>query len=210
MKAWLTSFDAERPAGFTRRPRATLTPEQERVVGAAVRAAKAGDADAVRFLYVRFADHVYGYVRSIVRDDHDAEDVTQHVFAKLLVTLDRFEPRGVPFSRWLLRMSHNAAVDHLRTQRSVPVAEVHGADDAADDGDVQLRRMLQVALERLPDDQREVLVLRHLAGLSPAEVAVRMDRTVASVNSLHHRGRRALRAALRDLGAAPVTLHRAA
>ena len=210
MKAWSTSLDAQRPAGFTRRPRAVLTAEEERVVAAAVRAAKAGDEDAVRFLYLRFADHVYGYVRSIVRDEHEAEDVTQHVFAKLLVTLDRYEPRGVPFSRWLLRLSHNAAIDHLRGQRLLPVPEVHGADDAADDGDVHLRRLLRIALERLPDDQREVLVLRHLAGLTPAEVAARMDRTVPSVNSLHHRGRRALRAALRELGAAPVTLHRAA
>ncbi len=205
------SHDADRTAGFARRPRPVLlTAEQERVVTAAVLAAKAGDDDAVRFLYVRFADHVYGYVRSIVRDEHEAEDVTQHVFAKLLVTLDRYEPRGVPFSRWLLRLSHNAAVDHLRAQRALPVAEVHRADDAAHDGDVELRLLLRIALERIPDDQREVLVLRHFAGLTPAEIALRMDRTVASVNSLHHRGRRALRAALRTLGAAPVTLHRAA
>src|SRR4051812_34658171 len=174
VKAWQASLDVHRPVGFTRRPRPVLTPAQERAVAAAVRAAKAGDEDAVRVLYVRFADHVYGYVRSIVRDEHDAEDVTQAIFAKLIVAIHRYEPRAAPFSRWLLRLAHNAAVDHLRPQRSPPAAEVPGLHVAADDGDVQLRRMLQIALERIPADQGEVIVLRQIAGLTPGETAARL------------------------------------
>ena len=62
--------------------------DRDRVVRQAVARAKEGDREAVRFLYVRYADNIYGYVRSIVRDEHEAEDVTQHVFAKLM-TVDR-------------------------------------------------------------------------------------------------------------------------
>jgi RNA polymerase sigma-70 factor, ECF subfamily len=64
---------------------------------------------------------------------------------------------------------------------------------------------LRTALDRLPEDQREVLILRHVAGLTPGDIADALDRTESSVRGLHHRGRVALKAALRELGAAPVT-----
>jgi RNA polymerase sigma-70 factor (ECF subfamily) len=57
----------------------------------------------------------------------------------------------------------------------------------------------------LPHDQLEVLVLRHVAGLSPGEIAERLGKTEASIHGLHHRGRGALRQALVEIDAAPVT-----
>src|SRR5215207_373433 len=57
------------------------------LVSRAVDATKDGDGDALRFLYVRYADNVYGYVLSIVEDQHEAEDVTQHLFLKLATVL---------------------------------------------------------------------------------------------------------------------------
>ena len=99
---------------------------------AAVARAKDGDADALRYLYLRYADNVYGYVCSIVRDEYEAEDVTQHIFAKLLTAIHRYEPRVVPFSAWILRVAHNAAIDHVRTRRPVPIEEVL-PPDAVDD-----------------------------------------------------------------------------
>jgi RNA polymerase sigma-70 factor (ECF subfamily) len=61
-------------------------------------------------------------------------------------------------------------------------------------------------LETLPADQREIIVLRHVGGLAPAEIAARLGRSESAVNGLHHRGRRALRAELERLGAGPVTM----
>jgi len=94
------------------------------IVQAAINRAKQGDDEALRFLYVRYADNVYGYVTSIVRDEHEAEDITQHVFTKLMLVLPKYEPRKVPFSAWLLRLAHNAALDHLRRRVPTPVDEV--------------------------------------------------------------------------------------
>src|SRR3954453_23104165 len=79
---------------FRRRRTLEQSPRNEQLVLDAVARAKAGDQDALRFLYLRFADNVYGYVCSIVRDEHDAEDVTQQVFAKLPAALGRYEPRA--------------------------------------------------------------------------------------------------------------------
>ena len=86
----------------------------------AIARAKEGDSEAVRFLYLRYADNVYGYVRSIVRDDYEAEDVTQHVFAKLITVIDKYEQRTVPFSAWILRLARNAAIDHMRAPACGP------------------------------------------------------------------------------------------
>jgi RNA polymerase sigma-70 factor, ECF subfamily len=74
---------------------------------------------ALHFLYVRFADDVEGYVESIVRDRHEAEDITQNVFAKLITAIARYEQRESPFAAWILRLARNAALDHLHRQRQI-------------------------------------------------------------------------------------------
>jgi RNA polymerase sigma-70 factor (ECF subfamily) len=187
-------------------PRAALDERDPRGLTAdAVRAAQRGDGDALRYLYLRYADNVFGYVRSIVRDDYDAEDVTQQVFAKLITVIGRYEPREVPFSAWILRVAHNLAVDDMRRRRAVPVAEVRSARAADENSEHTHSRALKDALAGLPGEQREVLVLRHIVGLSPGEIAARMGKSEASVHGLHHRGRGALQAKLRELGCQPAT-----
>jgi RNA polymerase sigma-70 factor (ECF subfamily) len=174
------------------------------LVSRAVARAKEGDREAVRFLYLQYADNVYGYVRSIVRDDYEAEDVTQQVFTKLIVVIGKYEQRSVPFSAWILRLAHNAAIDHMRKRRAIPAAEVYGADERLPEGNEDRSRELRLALADLPDEQRDVIVLRHLVGLSPTEIAGRMGKTEPSVHGLHHRGRAALRTALVERGCAPT------
>src|SRR5271166_3550761 len=98
------------------------------LVALAVKRAQAGDREALGFLYARYADNVLGYVRSIVHDQHEAEDITQHVFAKLINVIGKYEERDVPFFAWILRVSRNVAVDHIRHQRAIPVEEVRVTD----------------------------------------------------------------------------------
>jgi RNA polymerase sigma-70 factor (ECF subfamily) len=178
---------------------------ETRIVSAAVAAAQRGEGDGVRSLYVRFADDVYSVVKGILRDEHEAEDVTQHVFAMLPKRIKKYEPRGVPFKAWLLRVARNAAVDSLRSRRSVPVEEVRTEQQAQPEEDRHLREALESAFSELPADQREVVVLRHLVGLSPGEIAERLGKSEGAVHGLHHRGRRAIKAQLAELGAAPFT-----
>lgn len=171
----------------------------------AVARAKEGDRDAIRFLYIRYSGNVYGYVRSIVRDDHDAEDVTQHVFAKLILVIHKYDERGVPFFAWLLRLARNAAIDQLRAnQRSTPVEAVFDPDTATSQN-FETPLVMREAFAALPQDQREVMVLRHVVGLSPTEIADQLGRTAASVHGLQHRGRRTLQRELALMGKSPST-----
>jgi RNA polymerase sigma-70 factor (ECF subfamily) len=170
----------------------------------AIERAREGDQEAIRYLYVRFAGNVYGYVRSILRDDHDAEDVTQQVFARVLRALPAYQSRGVPFSAWLLKIAQNAAIDHVR-RRVTLVSETDRMEQVGEDRGRELVSALLEALEELPPPQRQVVVLRHFAGLAPSEIAQALDCSEASIHGLHHRGRRALKVALSQAGVGPTT-----
>jgi RNA polymerase sigma-70 factor (ECF subfamily) len=191
-------------SGFTTKATVNNSPEMLRKTSLAVARAKEGDREALRFLYVSYSHNIYGYVRSIVRDDHEAEDVTQHVFAKLMTTIGKYDDRGVPFFAWLLRMARNVAIDHLRANRVTPIEAIPeiGSSSHADIDQVQTVRD---ALAALPEEQREVVVLRHVIGLTPGEIADRLGRTESSIHGLHHRGRRALQRELIALETSPST-----
>lgn len=170
----------------------------------AVAKAKAGHMEGYRYLYERYADNIFSYVRQIVHDEHDAEDVTQQVFAKLFTAIKRYEARAVPFSAWILRVARNAAIDHIRSDRLVPCEEVRGSDQHTDEICHERRRSLTDALANLPPEQREVVMMRHLVGLTPNEIAVRLGKSESAVHGLHHRGRRSLQRELVSSGSAPA------
>ncbi len=190
--------------GFTSRTGLDESQEAQEKTRLAVARAKQGDQNAVRFLYVTYSHNIYGYVRSIMHDDHEAEDVTQHVFAKLMTAIDRYDDLGVPFFAWLLRLARNVAIDHLRANRLTPTENVidPGTGRRAD---FERTHTVRDALATLPLEQRQVVILRHVVGLTPGEIANRMGRTEGSIHGLHHRGRRALQRELTRLDSGPFT-----
>jgi RNA polymerase sigma-70 factor (ECF subfamily) len=180
-------------------------------VSQAIKRAQAGDREALGFLYARYADNIYGYVRSIVHNHHEAEDITQHVFTKLMRVIGKYEERDVPFFAWALRVARNVTMDHIRSERLIPVEEIRMADRREESDPAMGGRMqdLREALDTLPLAQREVLILRHVAGLSPIEIAGLTGKSEGSIHGLHHRGRRTLATELTNRGMAPTTMARA-
>src|SRR6202012_5052549 len=105
------------------------------LVRQAIHRAKGGEGEGIHFLYVRFHDDVLRYVNSLVRDYHEAEDITQNVFAKLMTAIVKYEERAVPFTAWIMRVARNAALDFLRARRAVPTETVRIVDEKeADSG----------------------------------------------------------------------------
>jgi RNA polymerase sigma-70 factor, ECF subfamily len=167
--------------------------------------AKAGERDALRDLYERYADNVFSYVRTIIHDEHEAEDVTQHVFTKLLTKIDRYEERSVPFAAWLLRIARNCAIDHVRGNRAICYDEIPAvARSSSEDIAADRRHAIEDALRALPEGQRRVVVLRHVVGLSPREIASQMGKSEGAVHTLHHRARRAMRTELLRRDTSPM------
>jgi RNA polymerase sigma-70 factor, ECF subfamily len=165
--------------------------------------------DAIRFLYVRYSGEVMRLVRGMIKDRHEAEDITQSVFVKMVGAIDGYEPREVPFSAWILRIARNCALDHLRAQqRTLPSEEVI----VLCENGVRTReqgRNIRRALDDLPKEQRDVIILRHLLGLSPVEIADILGKSESSIHGLHHRGRMNLQGALVELDTTPTVAPRA-
>ena len=163
----------------------------------AISRAKEGDSHALHFLYVRFADEVRALVGGILHSPGDIDDVTQTVFAKLPREVRRYEPEEAPFPAWILRFAEKVARDRIGDGGELGMLEVgrNGADDGTG---ARQSWGLGEALRRLPEEQRRVLLLRHLGGLSPQDVARRLGLTAASVRGLDEHGRRKLRAAHRS------------
>jgi RNA polymerase sigma-70 factor (ECF subfamily) len=79
------------------------------LVSRAIGRARAGDRDALRFLYIRYADDVYDYARTLVSDHVEAQEVTQRVFVELERLIDRYEEREAVFPVWIRRVARNVA-----------------------------------------------------------------------------------------------------
>jgi RNA polymerase sigma-70 factor (ECF subfamily) len=161
-----------------------------------------GDRSALEALYRRFSEAVRLYARSIVQEQHEAEDVTQQVFLKLMTSLGTFSASRGSFHGWLLSVARNTALDTLRRRRTLPVAEVYGPDVAAPDGRSEDAEALTALLEGLPVRQRQVVVLFEL-GLTAAEIAPVLRATEGGVHVLYHRARKRLCPELTRLGMAP-------
>jgi RNA polymerase sigma-70 factor (ECF subfamily) len=181
------------------------TNDDTELVTLAVARTKEGDSSALHFLYIRFRDDVHRYVGSIVGDHHEAEDITQSLFVKLMSAIHDYQPRKVPFAAWLMRVARNAALDSLRAKRMLPSDDIRIVDEGRGQIAFERCQSLKEALGRLPYEQREVLVLRYIAGLPPREIAQLLNKTQSSIHGLHHRGRLALKAALEELDTTPLT-----
>jgi len=176
----------------------------DRLVGAAIAGARQGEMDAVRFLYVCFSAEVRIAVKGVIKDSHEAEDVAQEVFIKLISVIEQYTAReGIPFAAWIRRVARNCAYDHLRSRRVIPSDEVEVLSEHGQ-ADFERRRDICHALDSLPNEQRCVMVLRHIRGLSPLEIAGVLGKSESAIHGLHHRGRLNLRKSLARLGAAPV------
>jgi RNA polymerase sigma-70 factor (ECF subfamily) len=171
-----------------------------------VERAQGGDRHALEELYLMHFDRVYSYLHMSVGNRHDAEDLTNQTFVKMLEAIERFEWRKVPLSAWLFRIAHNLAMDHFRAhKRWQPEEEPpeperqaeHSAEEAALHS-LGERSMFEM-IESLSIDQQQVLTLKFVFSFSNAEVATILGKTEGAVKSLQHR---ALASLQRQLAAA--------
>lgn len=170
-----------------------------------IASAARGDAVAFGQIYAQIAPRVRRYVRTIIWNPWDAEDVTQDAFVKILTGIGNYDAARGTFSAWSLRVARNTAIDHMRAHRGgLACAEVDQRAPVDDTGR-WCRESLRLVLSDLNQNQREVLVLRALAGFEPSEIADYANATRGSINTLYHRASQAARDRLRAIDAGPCT-----
>ncbi len=159
-----------------------------------VERAQKGDRAALEELYLMHFDRIYSYLHMSVGNKHDAEDLTNQTFVKMLESIHRFEWRKVPLSAWLFRIAHNLAMDHFRAHRrwqpEEEVPEPVGSEQRSADEEALHsigRQSLMEMIEELSTDQQQVLTLKFVFDFSNGEVAAILGKTEGAVKSLQHR-----------------------
>jgi RNA polymerase sigma-70 factor, ECF subfamily len=147
----------------------------------------------LREAYSRHRNLVYAVALRVVRNSHDAEDVCHDVFVKLMSRPDAEEPTSATFPAWLAAVARNEALDHIRRSSRRRYDPIEGIPVADRRPVPVVDPVLREAIASLPRDQREVVILRLVAGLAPSEIAGQLVRTPASVNGLLHRATGTLR-----------------
>jgi RNA polymerase sigma-70 factor (ECF subfamily) len=159
-----------------------------------VRQAQSGDAEAFTRLYDGYVERIYRYVYFRVSDDTATEDLVSQVFLKAWQNLDRYKIGTAPFIAWLYTIARNLVIDHYRSKRElVPLEEAATlpADMQSPDDEAQLRFDLEAmrdALQSLSGDQKQVLILKYIAGLPNETIAKIMNKQEGTVRGLQMRG----------------------
>jgi RNA polymerase sigma-70 factor (ECF subfamily) len=174
---------------------------------------QAGDREGFTELYLRYFDRVYTYLRMVLRDEHEAEDLTQQVFVRVLEALPGYERRRQPFRAWLFIIVRNHVVSYLRKRNRLDVVEPRALErqrdrTEADEADLTALRWitdrdLMLFIERLTVPQRQVLLLRYMLDLSSSEIAEILGRSPDQVRKLQERALRFLQQRLTALGRTP-------
>lgn len=167
---------------------------------------EAAKHDPNRFaeLYENNFNRVYAFVARRVNDRDEAQDITAEVFHQALKNLGRFQWRGVPFAAWLLRIAANALADRWQSaSRGVEVRTEEILEDRAESttgvaAEVERHAILFQLVDRLPADQRLVIVRRFVDQKSVREIAQELERSEGAVKQLQFRALETLRGQVRQ------------
>jgi len=156
-----------------------------------------GDSMAAASLTARLTPMVFRLAKRLLSDAAEAEDVTQEAMLRLWKIAPEWRQGEAKVSTWLYRVTTNLCTDRLRKRRGVALDAI--AEPMDDTPGIEARMIsdnraeaLNGALAKLPDRQREAVVLRHIEGLANPEIAEVLDISVEAVESLIARGKRGL------------------
>ncbi|GAB3012078.1 sigma-70 family RNA polymerase sigma factor [Niabella terrae] len=152
-----------------------------------------GHESALDSLLERYKDKLFNTILYIVKDKYHAEDISQDVFIKIIETLKsgKYKEEG-KFLPWAMRIAHNLCVDYFRKLKRFPFVKgsadnevletINSSEQNAEDKIIKVQSMGKAKdlLEKLPQEQREVIILRHFANLSFKEIA---EITGCSINT---------------------------
>jgi RNA polymerase sigma-70 factor, ECF subfamily len=166
--------------------------------------AREGDQAALGALYDRLATRLYRFAYFRLGNRADAEDLTQRTFLKMIEALPRYQRRGIPFEAWFFRIARNGLVDLLRARRSHEPLEALRSAPSGEMGPEAAAELasefasVERAMTQLTEEQQTVIAYRFMAGLTPREVGLVMDKREGTVRGLQFRALDALRRKLRE------------
>lgn len=161
---------------------------------------KNGNNGAFAEIYDKYVDQIYKYIYFKVGSREDCEDITEQVFLNAFEKINQFKFNGPPFIAWLYKIAQNLVVDHYRKKNKViefPLEKIVLPTSSKDNpeniywGNLTMEGLYQ-ALSNIRDEQREVIILRFIEGLSTAEVAEVMSKSSGAIRALQYRALKSL------------------
>jgi len=149
----------------------------------------AGEKQALETLYMETKTAVYGFVLSIVRNPHTAEDIMQETYVKIYVSAEGYEPRGKPMA-WILTIARNLSMMKLREKSSKHISLEQDWSDAKSDDGVERsldRIVLETAMNILSEDERQIITLHDVAGMKHREISKILQIPLPTVLSKYRR-----------------------
>ena len=143
------------------------------------------------FIYTQYCDKVFGFVRSKIFNQTEAEDIVQTVFLKVYSNLDKYDETKASLSTWIYTITRNTVYDYLKEKRDHPVLElmdntVYSADEPEDSIlNNEALEELACALEKLPQNQRDIIILIYYKNLDRRKVAQMSGMTYGQLRYLH-------------------------
>lgn len=173
--------------------------ERERLI-ALVELARTGDKEAFGLLYDHYHLSVYRFLFYRTRSSTLAEDLTSETFFRALRSMNNFRWQGRDFGAWLMTIARNLTTDHFkagRTRLEMTTEDMSAHDDVTEGPETAViasltHEILVEAMQELPDEQRDCLIMRFLQGMSIAETALALGRSDGAVKQLQLRGVRNL------------------
>lgn len=150
------------------------------------------------FIYTQYCDKVFGFVRSKIFNQTEAEDIVQTVFLKVYSNLDKYDETKASLSAWIYTITRNTVYDYLKEKRDHPVLElmdntVYSADEPEDSIlNNEALEELACALEKLPQDQRDIIILVYYKNLDRRKVAGMFGMTYGQLRYLHDKAMKRL------------------
>ena len=158
-----------------------------------------GDQEALSQLYHYARTAVYGLALSIVRNGHDADDITQDTFVRAWEKAEQYRPQGTPMA-WLLSITRNLALMKLREQKrtqDLPPEDWAHFSVASHDVTTEDRTVLGAAMTILSDEERQIILLHVTSGLKHREIASLLELPLSTVLSKYHRALKKLKEKLK-------------
>jgi len=178
------------------------TDNEKRLLESAIR----GEASAFGLLYDKYQPRLFRFIFLKVSQREEAEDLTHQVFLSAWQNIETFQDQGFPLSSWLYKIARNKVIDYYRTRKNI--TSIDDAPDeilvlSTDSGQGELETKMDIetvykALQKLPSDYQEIILMRFVEGLSPKEVSEITGKNHGAVRVLQFRALRQLKKVLEN------------
>lgn len=166
--------------------------------------AKGGNKGAFGKLYELYYSPVYRYIYFRIRKKEDVEDLVQVVFLKVYESIEKYQEKGTDPLAYFFTVARNTVIDYLRKKQNLKLYENSNIETDKDNPEdfAQINEQLRLvnrAIQALNDDQKEVIILKFMTGLSNKEIAKHIKKSEDSIRQTQHRALKILKVKLRKL-----------